>query len=101
MAIEFQHVTKRFGAVTAVNDVSVTFGGDRIYGLLGNNGAGKSTREHFDGRICPVGGDRTVAGAPVTGDEDLGKLFLVGEQKLFPRLGSRRAFDAAALFYRI
>ena len=43
MAIEFQHVTKRFGAVTALEDVSVTFGGDKIYGLLGNNGAGKST----------------------------------------------------------
>ena len=38
--LELWHVTKRFGAVTALEDVSVTFGGDKIYGLLGNNGAG-------------------------------------------------------------
>ena len=61
MAIEFQHVTKRFGAVTAVDDVSVTFGGDRIYGLLGNNGAGKSTLLNIlTGRMCPDGGTVTV-----------------------------------------
>ena len=101
MAIEFQHVTKRFGAVTAVDDVSVTFGGDKIYGLLGNNGAGKSTLLNIlTGRVCPDGGTVTVDGAPVTGDEALGKLFLVGEQNLYPDdMRVKRAFDAAALFY--
>ena len=84
MAIEFQHVTKRFGAVTAVEDVSVTFGGDKIYGLLGNNGAGKSTLLNIlSGRVCPDSGTVTVDGSPVTGDEALGKLFLVGEQNLY------------------
>lgn len=101
MAIEFQHVTKRFGAVTAVDDVSVTFGGDRIYGLLGNNGAGKSTLLNIlTGRMCPDGGTVTVDGAPVTGDAALGKLFLVGEQNLYPDdMRVKGAFDAAALFY--
>lgn len=101
MAIEFQHVTKRFGAVTAADDVSVTFGGDRIYGLLGNNGAGKSTLLNIlAGRVCPDGGTVTVDGAPVTGDAALGKLFLVGEQNLYPDdMRVKGAFDAAALFY--
>ena len=101
MAIEFHHATKRFGGVTALEDVSVTFGGDKIYGLLGNNGAGKSTLLNIlTGRICPDGGTVTVDGAPVTGDEALGKLFLVGEQNLYPDdMRVKGAFDAAALFY--
>lgn len=101
MAIEFQHVTKRFGAVTALEDVSVTFGGDKIYGLLGNNGAGKSTLLNIlTGRVCPDRGTVAVDGTPVTGDEALGKMFLVGEQNLYPDdMRVKRAFDAAALFY--
>lgn len=101
MAIEFQHVTKRFGAVTAVEDVSVTFGGDKIYGLLGNNGAGKSTLLNIlSGRVCPDSGTVTVDGSPVTGDEALGKLFLVGEQNLYPDdMRVKRAFEVASLFY--
>ncbi len=41
--IEARHLHKRFGAVTAVQDVSLTAMDGRITGLLGPNGAGKST----------------------------------------------------------
>jgi sodium transport system ATP-binding protein len=41
--IEARHLHKRFGAVTAVDDVSLTAADGRITGLLGPNGAGKST----------------------------------------------------------
>jgi sodium transport system ATP-binding protein len=41
--IEARHLHKRFGTVTAVQDVSLTAGDGRITGLLGPNGAGKST----------------------------------------------------------
>ncbi len=41
--IEARHLHKRFGAVTAVQDVSLTAADGRITGLLGPNGAGKST----------------------------------------------------------
>ena len=43
MAIELKHVSKSFGGVHALSDVSLTFGGGKIYGLLGSNGAGKTT----------------------------------------------------------
>ncbi len=41
--IEVDAVTKRFGAVNALNGVSFVSGDGRITGLLGPNGAGKST----------------------------------------------------------
>ena len=41
--IEIEHLTKRYGAVTAVSDLSLTIGSGQIYGFLGPNGAGKST----------------------------------------------------------
>lgn len=41
--IEARHLHKRFGTVTAVQDVSLTAVDGRITGLLGPNGAGKST----------------------------------------------------------
>ena len=41
--IEVRNLTKKYGAVTALDDVSLTMGENRIYGLLGRNGAGKST----------------------------------------------------------
>ncbi|UPM43206.1 ABC transporter ATP-binding protein [Halocatena salina] len=42
-AIELQGVTKRFGEVTALNDLDLTVENGEIYGFLGPNGAGKST----------------------------------------------------------
>ena len=69
MAIEFQHISKRFADTRALEDVSLTFEEGKIYGLLGNNGAGKSTLGHLvmgdpiytvnDGRIVFDGQDIT------------------------------------------
>ena len=41
--IEVQHLTKRYGSHTAVDDLSFTAEPGKIYGFLGPNGAGKST----------------------------------------------------------
>lgn len=43
VAIELGGVTKRFGNVTALNDLDLTVKDGEIYGFLGPNGAGKST----------------------------------------------------------
>lgn len=43
MDVQLSHIVKRFGAVTANDDVSLAFAAGRIHGLLGENGAGKST----------------------------------------------------------
>lgn len=41
--LEFQHITKRFGAKTVLNDVSFVAEDGKVTGFLGPNGAGKST----------------------------------------------------------
>jgi len=41
--IEARQLTKNFGVVTAVNNVTVSIGEGQVFGLLGTNGAGKST----------------------------------------------------------
>ena len=43
MLLELDHVTKRFGAVKAVNDVSLSIEEGRTLGVMGPNGSGKTT----------------------------------------------------------
>jgi len=40
---QIQHVSKRFGATQALNDVSLTLYPGEVHSLIGENGAGKST----------------------------------------------------------
>ncbi|MET7790045.1 branched-chain amino acid ABC transporter ATP-binding protein/permease [Streptomyces sp900116325] len=42
-ALEISHVTKRFGALTALNDVTLTVEQGEIRGIVGPNGSGKTT----------------------------------------------------------
>jgi len=63
-ALELEHVTKRYGAQTAVNDLSFTVQPGAICGFLGPNGAGKtSTVRMILGLIAPTQGRITVLGA--------------------------------------
>ena len=41
--LELKNVTKRFGGITASNDVSLNVPFGSIYGIIGPNGAGKTT----------------------------------------------------------
>ena len=41
--LELQNISKHFGAIQAVNDVSLSLDAGQVVGLMGDNGAGKST----------------------------------------------------------
>ena len=41
--LQVEHISKRFGPVTALRDVSLNLNQGEVLGLLGDNGAGKST----------------------------------------------------------
>lgn len=43
MRVDVQGLTVRYGSVTAVDDMSFSLSGNKIYGLLGRNGSGKTS----------------------------------------------------------
>jgi ABC-2 type transport system ATP-binding protein len=65
--IELTHVQKRFGARLALDDFSLSVPQGEIYGLLGHNGAGKSTAIGIMlGQVWPTRGQVKVCGHDVT-----------------------------------
>jgi ABC-2 type transport system ATP-binding protein len=63
-AIEVSALTKRFGDVLAVDDLSFTVDEGRIVGFLGPNGAGKTTTlRMLLGLVYPTAGSSTIFGA--------------------------------------
>jgi branched-chain amino acid transport system ATP-binding protein len=80
-------VTKRFGGLLAVSDVTFTVQCGRIHGLIGPNGAGKSTMiSLISGFLAPTSGRVTFA------ERDLGRL----DPAAIARLGVTRTFQQAA-----
>jgi ABC-2 type transport system ATP-binding protein len=68
-AIEVNHIVKRYGDFTAVNDVSFHVTDGEIFGLLGPNGAGKSTLIRMMTTLIPItGGFARIAGHNVARD---------------------------------
>jgi ABC-2 type transport system ATP-binding protein len=67
--VEIQHLTKRYGSVTALDDVSFTAASGEILGLLGPNGAGKSTTMNIiTGYLSSTSGTVTVEDIDVLAD---------------------------------
>jgi ABC-2 type transport system ATP-binding protein len=65
-AIETGHLVKRFGSVTAVNDVSLTVREGEIFGFLGPNGAGKTTTMRLlTGVLTPDSGAVRINGIDI------------------------------------
>ena len=65
-AIEAGHLVKRFGSVTAVNDVTITVREGEIFGFLGPNGAGKTTTMRLlTGVLTPDAGTARINGIDI------------------------------------
>jgi ABC-2 type transport system ATP-binding protein len=64
--IEISHLTKRYGVLTAVDDISFTVDPGTVLGFLGPNGAGKSTTmKMITGFLSPTSGSVRVCGHDV------------------------------------
>ena len=87
--LEITHLSKRFGGLAAVNDVSTTIEAGKINAIIGPNGAGKTTFFNLiSGSHPPSSGRITFKGQDVTG--------LRADQ--VAQLGISRTFQSTALF---
>jgi branched-chain amino acid transport system ATP-binding protein len=67
--LELDRVSKRFGGLQAVNNLSFTIASGEILGLIGPNGAGKSTLFNLiNGVFAPNTGKITFDGGDITGE---------------------------------
>ena len=67
--IRIEGVTRKYGSFKAVDDVSITIGSGEIVGLLGHNGAGKTTiMKMVTGFLEPSNGKITVNGKEIGSD---------------------------------
>lgn len=67
--IEIKNLTKKYGALVAVNNISFEVYKGEVFGLLGENGAGKTTTlEMIEGLRKPTGGEIKVLGYNVKND---------------------------------
>ena len=112
--IEIERLTKRFGAFTAVDDVSFTVSRGEVLGFLGPNGAGKSTTMRMlAGFMTPSAGTARICGddvvdRPVAAKRHLG--FLPEGAPTYPEMtvagflgfcGRARGFRGSVLADRV
>jgi ABC-2 type transport system ATP-binding protein len=79
-------LTKTYGSFTALDGVDLSFEENRIYGLLGRNGAGKTTiMQLLTGQIFPDGGSVEVFGrAPAEHADVLSRVCFIAESQKYP-----------------
>lgn len=100
--IEVKNLTKRYRDVVAVDDVSFTIEKDTIYGLLGRNGAGKTTiMSILTAQNFATSGDVRVFGMqPYENAKVLSRMCFVRESQRYPDDAlPKHAFGAAKLFF--
>jgi ribose transport system ATP-binding protein len=92
--IDARNITRTFGTVRALTDVTVEFRKGEVHGLVGANGAGKSTfLNTLAGALTPSSGNIFVDGTEVTiaqpsASDELGFAFIHQELALVPDFSS-------------
>lgn len=97
--IEIKNLTKRFGTITAVNDVSLRIEDRQVFGLVGTNGAGKSTlMRMISGVLRQDAGSIEISGQPVYDSPEVRQnIFFIPDDPYFFRNGSAEDMGS---FYR-
>lgn len=85
-AFEVKNLTKTFGDVTALDNVSVSVPGPAVVGLIGRNGSGKTTLlRHVIGLYLPTSGHCATLGCPSDklGSDELSRIGVVHQENRF------------------
>ncbi len=89
LLLSARHLTKRFGGLAAVNDVSVDLHRNHIHAVIGPNGAGKSTLTNLlSGDLPPTSGQITLNGTETAGQRP----------ERISRLGLGRSYQKTNIF---
>ena len=89
--LETRGLTKRFGGLTAVDDLSLSLPSGKLHAIIGPNGAGKTTLFNLvSGLLHPTSGDVYFRGRNITG--------LPAHE--ISRLGIKRTLQVKSVFAR-
>lgn len=102
MKIEIKNLTKKYKQDFALNNVSFTLDEPKIYGLLGRNGAGKTTfMEILSGQVLASSGNITIDGEnPFDNQRLTESICLIKEGNNFKRdLKVKNVLKIYAFFY--
>jgi len=102
--LEVEQLSRRFGGLAAVNDVSFSLAEAEVLGVIGPNGAGKSTLINLiTGHLKPTAGRVVIGGRDVTGarpwaiaDAEVARTFQI--VKPFRELNVRENVAIGAMF---
>lgn len=86
MSIELQDIRKSYGKFLALDEISLQFQDEKIYGLLGRNGAGKTTMMNvMANRIFPDAGKVLMDGENMLmNPAKVAGLYMMTDKKLYP-----------------
>jgi ABC-2 type transport system ATP-binding protein len=106
IAVHVEALSRRFGAVTALDDVTFTVPAGSIVGILGHNGAGKTTLlEILATLLLPQAGRATVLDHDVVDAPRAVRRVLAyapaGGTSFFPRLTGRQNLEYFAALYNV
>jgi ABC-2 type transport system ATP-binding protein len=105
MALTVSHLSRTYGAFTAVDDLSFAVGAGEIVGLIGPNGAGKTTTlRSIAGILRPSGGAVQIDGHDIVGDPLEAKrrlAFMPDEPHLFEYLTVEEHLRLIARLYAV
>jgi ABC-2 type transport system ATP-binding protein len=98
--LEIKHLTKNYGDITALSDVTLSLEGGKIIGLLGSNGSGKTTLlKTIAGILQPTSGTVTVDGMEIGTETKKIVSYLPERTYLYSWMRTRDIIDYFGDFY--